>query len=356
MQEPFPSLTRLGLGSIDGNTPVLPDAFLGGSAPRLQNIYLTSVPFPVLPKLLSSTSDLVQLRLVRIPETGYISPEAMVASLAALTRLKTLWILFRSPTSRPSPRRPPPLIRNILPALTEFTFRGVSEYLEDFMAQIDTPRLKDLKISYYNQLDFQVPQFSQFFRRQEILDQARLDNVLLKFSHHNTRIKLTSSYRPYFSPGAPAPSLDLEILSEGLDWQTSHMTQVLRQCFVVLIDVDHLSIGNGFPWPYQHDGLDDTEWLELLSLFTAVKSLILSEEKAGYISRGFTSEMTAEPLPSLRLLHILPESPTTAPVGPAISLHRLSSQPITIVDTEHEFNRLRSLLVKGEKVPGRSLT
>src|SRR5216683_6161564 len=63
MQEPFPALTELSLQSLSENAPVLPDSFLGGSAPRLQNLFLWGITFPALPKLLLSTHDLVTLRL-----------------------------------------------------------------------------------------------------------------------------------------------------------------------------------------------------------------------------------------------------------------------------------------------------
>jgi hypothetical protein len=96
MQEPFPVLTRLFVGSDDVNAPVLPSEFLGGSAPCLQEIALSGIPYPTLPTLLLSASDLVELSLHKIPPTGYISPEAMVACLAAMPRLNTFRIGFRS--------------------------------------------------------------------------------------------------------------------------------------------------------------------------------------------------------------------------------------------------------------------
>ena len=78
MQRPFPALTLLRLSSNDGGVPALPSAFLGGSAPLLQEIYLDGIPFLTLPTLLLSTSDLVVLKLENIPDTGYISSQAMV--------------------------------------------------------------------------------------------------------------------------------------------------------------------------------------------------------------------------------------------------------------------------------------
>ena len=60
MLEPFPDLRVL---SRDETLPVVPDSFLGGSAPRLRVFALSGITFPGLPKLLLSTTRLVYLRL-----------------------------------------------------------------------------------------------------------------------------------------------------------------------------------------------------------------------------------------------------------------------------------------------------
>ena len=141
MQQPFSALQYLDLYS-KSETSVVPASFLGGSAPQLQSLALQYIPFPGLPKLLLSATHLVKLHLWSIPHSGYFSPEAIVTGLSALTRLESLWIRFRSPRSRPDRRRrPPPPTRTLLPALTRFTFKGVSEYLDDLVARIDAPLL-----------------------------------------------------------------------------------------------------------------------------------------------------------------------------------------------------------------------
>ena len=74
MQVTFPEMTRMQLSSYVKTPPVIPDLFLGGSAPRLQHFELFGVPFPGLPKLLLSATHLVTLWLFKIPHSGYISP------------------------------------------------------------------------------------------------------------------------------------------------------------------------------------------------------------------------------------------------------------------------------------------
>ncbi|KAH9957644.1 hypothetical protein BGW80DRAFT_1465734 [Lactifluus volemus] len=51
-----------------------------------------------------------------------------------------------------------PLTRAILPALTEFRFRGVSEYLEDLLARIDVPQLEYLSVWFFQQEVFNTRQ------------------------------------------------------------------------------------------------------------------------------------------------------------------------------------------------------
>jgi hypothetical protein len=149
----IPALTSLLLGSQNDDAPALPDSFLGGSAPRLQEVKLIGIPFPAIPRLLLSTNDLVRLELLDIPPSGYFSPEAMATCLSAWMRLQTFRLEFRSPRSRADreSRLLPRLTRDILPALTKFTFRGDSEYLEDIVCQINTPRLDRLQITFFNQ-------------------------------------------------------------------------------------------------------------------------------------------------------------------------------------------------------------
>ena len=94
MQGPFPALRRLRLLSAVKwyQYPPVPDGFLGGSAPRLQSLQLDSIPFPALPNLLLSATDLVDLCLWIIPDFAYISSEVMLTSLAVLVNPKSLAI------------------------------------------------------------------------------------------------------------------------------------------------------------------------------------------------------------------------------------------------------------------------
>ena len=117
-----------------------PDKFLGGST-HLRSLSLTGIPIPNLPKILLSSTNLVDLRLKSIPHDGYFSPDAMVTALSALTRLKILHFEpnYSARPNDPNWEHPSSLLtRTVLPSLTVLDFSG---YNEEFIARIDTPLL-----------------------------------------------------------------------------------------------------------------------------------------------------------------------------------------------------------------------
>jgi len=122
MRGPFSMLTSLDIRcDEDEIASVVPDSCLGGYAPRLRKLSLDHIPFPGLPKILLSASDLVEISLWHIPHSGYISPSAMVDCLSRLNSLESLWLLFESSQSRPdeeSRRRPLPHSNSKGPAIT----------------------------------------------------------------------------------------------------------------------------------------------------------------------------------------------------------------------------------------------
>jgi hypothetical protein len=79
MHVPFPELTYLELSSDDKTATVIPDSFLGESAPHLVHLFLAGIPLPKSPNLLLSATHLTDLKLYNAHPSGpgYISPEAI---------------------------------------------------------------------------------------------------------------------------------------------------------------------------------------------------------------------------------------------------------------------------------------
>ena len=348
MQTPFPALTLLRLSSKDDDAPFLPNTFLGGSAPSLQEICLDGIPFLTLPALLLSARHLVILKLDNIPVTGYISPESMIICLNILTQLRTLSIGFRVPTSH-SDRlitRPSPQTRVVLPVLSFFEFRGISEYLEDLVAQIDTPQLDFLRITYFNRFAFDafdVPQLSQFTGRTKSLELDQSKHAELYFGASNAKIRLDCEH---VGLGRRQSRLFLQISCQGLDRQVSLLTQVLSHSPGVFSNVAHLSIHAQCLQQLEledegGEDIIDIAYLDLLRPFASVETLRLHGHSAGAVALALevdVNEMVdAEVFPVLQLIWL--QDLPVASLENFADIRCRSGRPVAIVNTEREFVR-----------------
>ena len=359
MQDPFGELMHLDLCSLEETAPVLPDSFLGGTAPRLRSLSLRSIPFPALPKFLLSSTDLVSLGLWDIPNSGYISPEVMVTCLSALTGLADLYIQFRSPRPRPdqeSEHSPPPATRAVLPVLTSLAFQGASEYLDHFFAHIEAPMLKYVDMRFFNPAIFEVSQITPFVGCTEpfkALNQAHmlfyrdfiditlssrawsvatgggrlgggktLQSVLLiKCKESRWQLwSLTQACRPSFAPGSPS-ELEYFDVREPEDFSDADS------------DSDSNSGRYSPPWA---DEMENAKWLELLHFFPIVEHLYLSEEIALRVARAL-QEVFAERLPTvlpalqnLFIERLQPTGPIQEVIGKFVVAKQLSGHPIAV--------------------------
>ena len=276
MQEPYPLLTDLVLDSPDETLPVVPDSFLGGSTPSLISLSLERIPFPGLPKLLLSATQLGYLYLTKIPHSGYISPEALVPALSALPNLGSFKLEFQSPQSHPDPpsRRPPPPTRAVV-SFIGFWFQGDSKYLEDLVARIDAPQLIGLYVILVNQIVSDTAQLVQFIDRTPKL--KALEDARLAFETWAASVELYTR-TPYFR------TLDVTIICKKLTWQLLSLQRVFTSPLPLLSTSENLYIYDVKPSElYWLDHIDPALWLELLRPFAAVKNLYLAEKIAPHI-------------------------------------------------------------------------
>ncbi|KAH9037530.1 hypothetical protein EDB84DRAFT_1577582 [Lactarius hengduanensis] len=309
VQEPFPVLARLYIYWGRRDPPVLPAKFLGGSAPCLREITLSGIPYPALPRLLLSASDLTDLDLHDIPPTGYISPEAMVTSLATLPRLDSFTIGFRSPTSRPDRIHLPPVTRTVLPALTSFEFWGANEYLEDLVSQIDSPRLKRISILVLGK------------------------RAHLRFYNHFVTFTVYSHVHPFLhAPNAP-------VLLRGCDWHILDIAQLLGH-FPTLTNVLHLNVGSAPGLLNRRvEDMADVNWLHFLRQFSTVRMLRLYHEPAVYVPlalEDLPEELVAEVLPSLDFICM--EGQPESSIEKFIAARKFSGCPVTVIFRGTEFD------------------
>jgi len=335
IKKPFPELTDLALHSNEENAPIIPDLFLGGSAPRLQSLEFRGIPFlfPALGRLLLSATDLSTFRLLNVPISGYISPELIVTALSALTRLQELFINFRSPRSGADREHPPPslLRRLVLPSLTEFHFKGDSEYLEDIVGRMDAPALDRVAVTFFNQLVFDTPLLRDFFSCTELFQKPDRADVFF------TRSSID------FTLSQGEGILDRRILEVGIsssvpEWQLSSLAQFLSASLPTLPTLERLSIHADFSFSSQYfpSDMENNQWLELLRPFVNVKDLYISIWVAGRFATALqelTGNTATGVLPALRRVFVdVPSFSATIwdAFAHFITARQFSGHPVTV--------------------------
>jgi hypothetical protein len=330
MQEPFPALTYLRLQPIDETRLIIPNEFLGGSAPQLRIFLVEDIAFPALPRLVASATHLTNLRLENIPDAGYVSPEAMVSCLSKLHKLEDVVIGFqsrqppRSQVTQPSP--------TWLPSLTRFEFRGDTEYLKHLIAGIRAPNLDILRIWTFADVTFVNPQLYNFINIAEKLRQLRRAHISLE--PWSVGITL-----------GPPTSLDLGTRCNRLDQRISWMAQLCGTLLHLLCHVEYLEISGDVDSPSELQGaMESSEslWPEVFRTFTAVRHLYVTMKLGPLVAHALqelSEERASEVLPALHSLFLggLGQYGNVEDViEPFNNARRLSNRPVVVENWEQD--------------------
>jgi hypothetical protein len=324
LQVPFPELTYLCL-----DTAVPDDSFLGGSAPRLRTLRLVSIAFPEIQKLLLSANDLVNLELENVPHWWYIPPEEMVTYLSELPRLKSLRLAFESVQLEPllTQRSSPPPTRILSPALTSLSFRGAGDYMEDFIARIDTPLLKDLYVFFiYPTIDIPIPQLYQFICHTKTFE-----------PHHELMLMFSGDFTGLRSRQMVGPALHIRCTELG--FQVSSMARMCSWFSPLFHHVDRLDLIDNRPFgPLMEDDIEHTpfSFLALFRPFAAIRRLYVCVALIPFFApslQQLTGTRAMEVLPELRDLFLeglqLFSSIKRA-IQPFITARQLSGHPVAV--------------------------
>ncbi|KAH9056265.1 hypothetical protein EDB87DRAFT_1638211 [Lactarius vividus] len=183
----------------------------------------------------AETKTLAELQLT-LPSTfrpniEYPSPVAFAGVLYGMTQLRSLSLYLRSPISRHEITDTSPLSvdRVVLPALTHFTFRGSSDFLDRFVTIIDSPLLVDIEITF-EQPVFQVstPNLREFVNRTEV--QKSYSRADIISSERAVSISFTQ-------PGVP-----MRLKFEVFSFRNIFISQICDQFLTFLVTVEDLHL------------------------------------------------------------------------------------------------------------------
>ncbi|KAI0302590.1 hypothetical protein BC826DRAFT_422311 [Russula brevipes] len=350
MQEPFPELSCLLFGFWDGEAALtLPDSFLGGSAPHLREFSLFDmIRYPALQELLLSARGIVTLRLEGI---HYISPAEMVTSLSTLTSLQEFSL---SSIESHLGQASPPVTRTILPTLTSLQFAFDSEYVEDFVARVDTPSLQRIEILFFTWHPVEVSQFRLFIHRTVRFNALTKADVV--FQDDNDKVKLL-----LFPATRPGGDTMLQMELALACYPPSSLTQLFRSTFPSLSTVESLDAYEdedfsslhgeySHPAPPFVESMEIAEWAGFLHVFTAVKELRLSKKRAHCVARdlkGHPGQRAVDVLPALQTIFLEPElpEPVLEAIGKFVAARERFGHPVAIGRWERVLDTRRAVNV-----------
>ena len=282
MNKPFPRLEVLSLLSTTTEEAsvmslVLPEAL---QVPVLNCLSLHGVGLLKL----SSMIALSTLSLTHIRDSCYFPPGHLVTQLQGLLCLEELSVGFAIPIPLPSSERellPTPIPPVTLPVLRRLTFRGMSVYLDNLVAQINAPLLEQLSPTLFFELAFTLVNLTEFIYRTE-----GLRCLVARAIFNKECVSIDAGHYEQWVTGKGG--LHIIVACEPLDWQIDSAIQV---CNTFGSTVEELTVdldvnGMSFSW---ENTLDNTLWHELLLPFIGVKKLHIGSSLTLEFSRALES-------------------------------------------------------------------
>ena len=269
MNKLFPKLEALTLSSTTSEEMnlMLPETF---QAPDLHHLALHGIGLPTRLPLLSSAIALSTLSLTNIGASSYFPPGHLVAQLQGLHHLEELSIGFAIPISLPSSARElllAPISPVTVPSMRRLTFRGVDVYLDNLIAQINTPLLERLSLTLFFGITFTLVNLAEFIHRTEGFECLVAKIVFGKYS-----ASIDAGHNLYEQQGIG--NLSLKINCKRFDWQVDSAAQVCSALGNVM-SLEELTLDldvDGMPSDWENTP-DSMTWHELLLPFIRAKKL-----------------------------------------------------------------------------------
>jgi hypothetical protein len=213
--------------------------------------------------------------------------------------------------------------------------------LEDLVSQIDAPLLHKVDIVFFNQLIFDIPQLYQFIDRLGKFEMPTQADIV--FFEDSVLITLPDSASAWTGKQT---RLTMEIPCGEPDWQMSSLAQICGPSFPLVYTLERLNVLEKRGWPqYWPDDMENTQWLELLQPFTAVRELRLPETIVQRVALALNEhplEDVTIMMPALRSILIEgPSGELSRSVGEAMSqfliARQLSDLSVTVHHQEREW-------------------
>jgi hypothetical protein len=271
-------------------------------APNLCHLYLAGFSLPIGSRLLTNAVGLVTLVLGMIHPSTYFHPNILLRWLSFMPQLETLDVYFEFPVPNRDVERQlthMPITTPItLPNLHHFYFRCVGTYLEALVHRITAPRLKKLRIEFFNQLMFSATRLLQFVNATE-----NLTFKSAKFWFFDKYVVV----EVYPHEEAEMYALSIAVKCWHLDWQVSSVAQISNLLSPAFSAVEHVTLEHEVhsQSSEEHNEADRTKWRQLLGSFRNVKTLRIDEGFVEELSRCLElddGELPLELLPELQEL------------------------------------------------------
>jgi hypothetical protein len=295
MNRLFPRLEDLSLMSttIEDMNLMLPRTL---QAPYLRRLALHGIGLPKGLPLLSFTIALSTLSMTHIGASCYFPPGHLITHLPCLPHLEELTIGFAIPIPIPSTERellPPPIPPVTLPALRRLTFQGVDVYLDNLVAQINTPFLERLSVTLIFDLAYTLVNLAGFICKTE-----GFECRFAKINFGRDGASIDAGHQKQQIPG----KLSLHVNCKPLDWQIDSAGQVCSALGTVMSIVEELTLdfyAYGMP-SYWESRRDNTLWHELLLPFIGLKKLHVDSSLTLELALALESAAGGSVLPELQ--------------------------------------------------------
>jgi hypothetical protein len=189
-----------------------------------------------------------------------------------------------------------------------------------------------MRITFFNQIDFDCPRLAQFPNRTPTL--RALDEARVQFNDSTARVKLGCR-----TSQSGLKVLRIDISCSEPDWQLSSIEQICNSSLHPLSKVEDIYIEHQYrKLVWKNDAVENTLWLQLLLSFTMVGNLHLSEEFALGIAAALqelVGERITEVLPRLQNIFVKgleASGPFQENIGRFVAARQLSDHPIAISD------------------------